>query len=357
METIQEIDGTVDVSELKWHVQKILDETFRSFPDEKRVIYEDQDSLQVACPLCGDSKDRHHRKRGNLYLDTGYYHCFNCGAHMSINSLFASFQMHLPYKTATSITILNKTARDSGHDTTDVATYLDIDSYAIPVSKIAIHFGLDKSEPTDDFIKTRLLANHVRKIYKRPKEVFLMNMYGEKVLGFQIKSLKSRYFEKWTLARMHTEILDNKVNTPDFVKINKYSLYYNIFNLNFAKPITIFESAIDSWLYANSACTSSVTADTTKLDDIDTVRYFQDDDQAGKKFAVEKLNKGKPVFMWTKLRNDYDIPESYQTKDGVKKVKDYNDILMYIQDKKDKWQLIKELPNYFTDSIFNQIHI
>ena len=64
----------------------------------------------------------------------------------------------------------------------------------------------------------------------------------------------------------------------------------------------------------NSIALCTVGRDTTKLDNIDTVRYMLDNDTAGLKKTIEKLKSGRKVFMWTKFLSDKKL-DKYNIKD------------------------------------------
>ena len=80
-------NNTIDV--IKNKLQIILDRSFKERYRKKIDVYSDR--LNFACPVCGDSVSDVRKKRGNLYLDSLSYHCYNCGCHMGVNSLLHRF--------------------------------------------------------------------------------------------------------------------------------------------------------------------------------------------------------------------------------------------------------------------------
>ena len=52
-----------------------------AFPNNrfKQQLNEDEDKLNFACPYCGDSENDVSKKRGNIFIKTGTYKCFNDG--------------------------------------------------------------------------------------------------------------------------------------------------------------------------------------------------------------------------------------------------------------------------------------
>ena len=68
----------------------------KEFPGEhnKHKIYRAGNRLNFSCPYCGDSNDGR-KKRGNFYLDTLSYKCYNggCGIFKDIYSILKDFSL------------------------------------------------------------------------------------------------------------------------------------------------------------------------------------------------------------------------------------------------------------------------
>jgi len=68
-----------------------------------------------------------------------------------------------------------------------------------------------------------------------------------------------------------------------------------------------------------------------------------DNDDTGRKKMIEKLKKGRPVFMWSKFLEDFNL-DKYN-------IKDLNDLIkVCFEIKSDAW---KQIENYFTSSDFD----
>ena len=63
------------VDEVSLKIQRILSEYFNGSKSEIRSY---KGRLNFACPYCGDSGNSSSKKRGNLYLESLSFHCFNC---------------------------------------------------------------------------------------------------------------------------------------------------------------------------------------------------------------------------------------------------------------------------------------
>ena len=90
----------------------------------------------------------------------------------------------------------------------------------------------------------------------------------------------------------------------------------------------------------NSIALATAGRSTEEFDEMATVRYMFDNDATGKKKMIEKLKKGRPVFMWSKFLDDFKL-DTYN-------IKDLNDLMkVCYQQKSDAW---KQIENYFTSS-------
>ena len=78
---------------IKDKIQVILNRSFKERYRQKIDFYSNR--WNFACPCCGDSSTDIRKKRGNLFLDSLSYHCYNCGEHMGINSFLNRFDESL----------------------------------------------------------------------------------------------------------------------------------------------------------------------------------------------------------------------------------------------------------------------
>ena len=92
----------------------------------------------------------------------------------------------------------------------------------------------------------------------------------------------------------------------------------------------------------NTLGLASAGRSTEELDEIPTIRYMFDNDEVGKKKMIEKLKKGKRVFMWSRFikENNMNIYNN--------QIKDLNDLV--ISSWKNKNKCLTKVNNYFTDS-------
>ena len=78
-------------SRIEGLIEDILSKEFPREPS-KQKIYRAGNRLNFSCPYCGDSRDGR-KKRGNFYLDTLSYKCYNggCGIFKDLYSMLKDF--------------------------------------------------------------------------------------------------------------------------------------------------------------------------------------------------------------------------------------------------------------------------
>ena len=99
--------------------------------------------------------------------------------------------------------------------------------------------------------------------------------------------------------------------------------------------LDVFEGPLDSFLFKNSIG----NAGATKRFPLDIpVRYWYDDDDAGRKKSIEMINKNNQIFLWEKFKNDIGLP--------YRKKWDLNEVMIWLRKNN------KGIPNfnmYFSD--------
>ena len=315
---------------------------------QKQQIKENVDTIRIACPLCGDSSTDHNKKRGNIYLDSGFYHCYNCGKHRSVINLFKSFKEDLELKDKIEIQkVINLQAKNK------LNSYnLDFDRInKLGISKDYLMKTL-KLKPyikSDSVIKKRLLSHKLEHLaYNYKNHMYIFNLINDKVIGFQIrKEFKNKkYFDKYPLSRIYSDII-KKPLAEDDLKYDKISLIYNFFDLDFNRPVTVFESAFDSWFCKNSIGQSSVNVKFQIIENYKNSRYFFDNDTEGRKKMRQKLKEEKYVFQWEKFIKDFKIKG---------KIKDLNDVAIYFN-KTNQIKNLLEIDKYFTNNRINILYV
>jgi len=153
--------------------------------------------------------------------------------------------------------------------------------------------------------------------------IFNLDKSGELVLGVQTRMFKetarSKYFT-YNLTGIHSLLLGekNEEKLKELQQFDHISTLFGILHINFGQTVTLFEGPLDAMLFPNAVGMCSVK-NSWPLD-VDDIRYFQDNDKAGREKALSELASGRRVFLWRKFMEENNLMG--------KKIKDYNDIVI-----------------------------
>jgi hypothetical protein len=283
-----------------------------------------------------------YKKRGNFILEgkhRNYYKCFNCGIFKRTDLFFKDFKVDLQ------LDIINYISENLGNFSTsssskyDISLLLDVDAlegYAIDRRELKDRFRLieAKESPSWSWLTKRLQYVPERFLYSPSKNyILILNLTPSgKIIGAQ-KRLFKGYPKYITFSASKLWELLEKGEVPDEVDI--VSQLFGILQIDFNKPVTIFEGPFDSFLFKNSVG----NAGANKGFPLDIPRrYWYDDDKTGKDRAIETVQNGKPVFLWDRLKRDLNLP--YRKKWGL------NDLMIWLKENNMRTPLFD---NYFSN--------
>lgn len=339
----------------------------RAVPSDHNI-----EKFEMACPICGDSTKSNKKKRGCLRLSTLMYSCLNCGAKMGFIKFCDTLKNPVD---------LEEKMKLYEHIDNNVSFYKNNDEYAIQ--------NLDKLIKIDDFINfykfnpnafltgvskidhesaiynylkhERLIDDHTdflqgvyqaikdgEVVYKTPV-VILMNRCGEYLAGVQLRNLKKgegRFFKIVEFNKIYDEMhSQNPLDEIEMGQYNKLSHFFNILNIDFTKPVTVFEGFIDSKFAPNSIGLVGANNDDDVLkfllnneEGLDIRFFFDNDyfgtDKNGKMFnkgfhmSEKKLHQGYTIFLWNKLFLDImkNKRDRYAAANRLKHIKDLNQL-------------------------------
>lgn len=347
-------------------VQVILDTAFTSGP--KTTIRDMHGRLTIACPYCGDSSTDVKKKRGNLFWNTLMYHCYNCNIHKPLNIMLKE-NNSVDISTDDKLAIMDfiKANQVITHSAKNIEFELfeKLKQLSIPLDvfyKVTGTRPIDVNSKGYEILKDRLLTNKAHEFSWRQGMLFVLNLTpdNKSVIGYQVRRISksesgSRYFT-YHIERLRENAglttVDKCENIVELDKLNKLSTIFGILSVDFTQTVTSFEGPIDSKFMRNSIGQATVGRDMGMFDEIPSVRYFYDNDKAGKLAAQEQLKKGHEVFLWRKYISDYDLMR-YVTKDD--KIKDLNDIIKICYKNKD--ESYKYINKYFSNKIIDLYYI
>lgn len=338
-------------------VEQVLKDNFTGPKSEVKL---NRDRLNFACPYCGDSTNQH-KKRANIYWKNLMYHCFNdgCGKHTNLVSFLKDFNRSVSTKEDLTF-FLDYIRTNQVHTPTkeylEVSVFQELKDYSIPLDLIKEKLNL--VSPSENFkisqyLKSRFMHLKMdRFLYsEKADQLYIFNLTpdGKNTIGWQIRNFKERKtkYVSYNIEKINHLILDKKIESSEeeIIKMNTLSLFFNIFFVNFSKPVTIFEGPIDSFLMSNSIAITGSDKPTDMFDEITNIRYLLDNDLAGRRIMEYKLKRRKKVFMWNKLFKDFKIqPRLAQ----MKAIKDLNDLIEYCW--KTKNDAVKYLDKYYTEN-------
>jgi predicted RNA-binding Zn-ribbon protein involved in translation (DUF1610 family) len=326
---------------------------------QKSKVKVGRERINFACPYCGDSHTNMQKKRGNIFIGTLSFHCYNCGTHRTLNSFLKDFS-RLP----NGWTKINQLAIDSianivSHKSVDTERVLDamfdeeLMKHLFDREDVKKKLGLveAKGSKMEVYLEKRLQRDMNRFLWDPKKQkLFILNMSGsDRVLGWQVRNFGkyadngSKYLTyKWSKA---CEAMGRTSDVPKVDVLDKLSYTFNIFNVDFTRPITVFEGPLDSFLFPNSIALASLH--TRVPFESESFRYLLDFDKPGQEKAMEFLKDGKTVFLWKNFLKENDI------RINRSKV-DWTDVMVYcyLNGKK-----ITNVSSYFTDNKYDVVHI
>jgi hypothetical protein len=187
------------------------------------------------------------------------------------------------------------------------------------------------------------------------REVWVLNKINENdmLIGAQIKNLDFTAGAKYTTKTFNTlhEEMYTQLVIPDEYKekCQMFSTIFNIFNVDLDRDVTVFEGPIDSFFIGNSIATAGASKLKNFFDGLDNFKYFYDNDTTGKKSAIEKIKKDQSCFLWQRFFK--------VNKFKYKKIKDLNDLIIYVYNNKEYRKSLKQLKDTFSKNKYDIYHV
>lgn len=366
--------------DLQDFIQEVLDCEFPTEP-KKREINPTRNGFNFACPFCGDSFTAAHKKRGNIYLNSKAFKCFNdgCMTWMPLKRFVGMMaEKHEIDISELEIDFDDAIDRHEHHtriedndvmkflsDTGALGTMLDLNYVKDRFSLINIR-TLGSSSIARQFLEKRMLFDLPgadEYIFADPSDKLIYIFNYHKASG-KILSLASRRIEyKKYKVIPYTHICDalhiQKVaDHADF--IDQLGEYFNLLNIDFKAPIRVTEGQIDSMFLENGLAMQGVTKSMFLLDYVPNEHIWTmfDRDKGGINASVDEINAGRKVFMWSllvsrlKRRFSPDDPE-------LRKMKDTNDLYVYMRKRTNlplkAFHVLVD--RYFTSSRFDIVYL
>jgi hypothetical protein len=347
----------MEIEKIEGLIENILSKEFSS-DFLKQKIYKSGNRFNFSCPYCGDSKDAR-KKRGNFYLDTLAYKCYNggCGIFKDSISFFKDFGVlnKLNKDDIAEIeTVLNenRNKRRTIYGNIDITYFFDTDisDVLIPRDFFMKRLGLSEvgGSKIQRYISRRNQKPDERFAWDQRKEkLFLFNLTPDlKIIGLQVRNMNSFHgsskYLTYKLSGIYQKLLD--IQEPEIIEkaktVDPISHVFGIGTLDFSLPVTIFEGPMDSWFWKNSVGLCSL--ENRFPFEIDNIQFWYDWDQAGKQKSMELLSEGFTVFNWGAFLEENNITKN--------KKWDLNDLVVHLRSTGKK---IQRFEKYFTNDVLD----
>lgn len=316
-------------------------------------------SLQFACPYCGDSLKSERKKRAHIFTDDYSFHCFNCSTHKSLFNFLNEFNKINRFS-LTELDDLGNCINEHAKDYAKIRTSVPIDiffntsvieSFAISRKDFKKHYSLNEVKGT---VAEKYLLERGQQVYEKylysdkANQIWILNLTrGGKIIGAQTRALyrtENRYYT-YSLKKIYSDMsLEWQAECDDMEKL---SLIFNIFCVDFNKPIKVLEGAFDANLIGNAV--SKTGADKHLPFTLDDMIYIYDYDKKGREKAMEAINSGFKVFLWDKFLNDH--------KDLCLNINNKIDITDVVKSARKTGTSIKSLSNYYSEDKYDLYYV
>lgn len=351
----------------------ILSNVFKDDKSKTKIKVSSYD-INISCPICKDSKKTGSKKRGHLYLNSGFYHCYNCGTHLNINDFFNKFKKILKenncvlvkynvglkekIKLNNDILILNNS----------LCNFFDYKKYQlISLKDVIKRFNLKQIKGThgDIYLKNirgvdlkNVNEKIVNSLYFDDINglLYFLNIQDGFVYSLVYRSIRKKLFNKMNLYLLLKEFYpkmfnyDDLINDNDFININTYLSFFNIFNVDLNSNIIISESQIDALILDNCISFGGLTNNFLNKN---KSYFIFDYDTTGNKKSINLLKKGFNVFIWKKFLKDFWFNDLLN-----KNKVDVNDLLIYCDKNNIDFKYIKfKMMDYFSNDPLDMFYI
>jgi hypothetical protein len=343
---------------VKIHLKDILALSFSN--PVKRKYYDSHDRLNFACPYCGDSEKSVHKKRGNIFWRNSSYHCFNCTKHVSLDKFLRDFKITLDIDDRSEILKIYKSYQSEyKSNNLEFGLFKELNELAVDQQDLFIHYNIvpinERTQRAYPYLKSRLLHKKLEHFAynHRNQRLYILNLdsSGKKVISFQTKNLGlyGNRFSSFKLSKIRNSMKLSMPSDEELVhRLDLLSMIFNILRIDLVSEFTIFEGPIDSMFMKNSIALAGANKNSFDFDELETCRYFFDDDPTGKKASINKLKLNSSVFLWDKYKRDYKLTRT--------SIKDLNQLILYAY-KNNKKDILININSYFSNDRKNLIYV
>jgi len=346
---------TLDKEYITGLIQIILNKAHAD--GHKRQIRDQRDRLNFACPICGDSERHQGKKRGNLYFKNMYYVCYNEEAcSRTFTNLLKTFDIDMDLEKK--LELYEYIENNINYYNPDDVQFDNLNKLFNLDDMLKFFGGNNKTVKLTNLRPLQrgsVVERHIREERKIPNPINIyegifwitekwqqpvmvyMNKIKDKVVSFQVRNLlegEKRMFKIYDFSMIFDLMYpEGELDDQERISYDKLSHFFNIFNVDFSRPVHMFEGYTDSLFLSNSIGQIGVNTDLSfllKEEGID-FRFIYDNDEAGFKKSRKMLEQGYHIFLWNKFFIDMikkykgDKPKPEMVK-MLKNIKDFNNL-------------------------------
>lgn len=299
----------------------------------KHIIDDTQgDRIRFACPYCGDSQKNPGEKRLHLHFDSWHFKCYNggCGKWGYLDTLLKDFSSDIdPMQKLEMLQELDQVKKDSkafqeskvlSNKLSDyLKKFIHIDdminkmetSRSIftnlrpvdPKSDVGKFLSERRLKPNDNLYEADYWYSDDATFSQRVLVIF--NRHKEKIIGMQLRFISKKStmrYRTFTFTEVYELVYGEKLTPEESSVYDRVGYIFNILNVDFTQPVTVFEGYLDSTLMRNSVGMTGTETDVMFLSEQGILfRFFFDFDNAGHIETEDHLNAGDIVFLWGKF--------------------------------------------------------
>lgn len=366
-------------------IQDLLNKEFPKVAEKRKIVTRDKE-YAFAAPCCGDSQKKMFAKRGTLYFNSFRYRCYNCGERTTLLGLLKRFDIQIdPHQKLDIVNYVTEATQrvhfsEEEFITKDLDKLIDLDELVQwfntnPKSLINGFRPITKGSKVWKYLSDRKIFEYDNLYegvyaYYDSNNKFLwnepvlinLNQSKGKILGIQTRNLKSdktkRRYRIFPFSELWEMLYPEKeLDEIESIGYNRLSYLYNILNVSWESPITIFEGFLDTKFLPNSiGCVGTNTDINFILNQNADIRFLYDYDETGIKKAKEMIKKGYSVFLWERMFDFWASKTTNPLKAGRELrelIKDLNDVAKLITNPYVKLEMLK----WFSKDEFDLIHI
>ena len=358
------------------------------FPDDivkHRVDDSNPKKMNFSCPICGDSEKKKSKRRGNLYLESNTYKCYNdgCMIFMEIEKFIAKYcHMYgmMPPDVFMSGALNAKVKSKKGKSLLGFLMNESLKDKLIDLEYFADRFSLTRM---DDFSLDSMTTNYIKGRYLndtcafseacyhdiKMEKIYIFNKdnISNKILGYSVRSSDPNYYgpkyKMMNYSEINRDICKLHMDEDELNEINTLNNIFNILNIDHNKEMTICEGQFDAMFIDNCIASTGVgkVKDTISIiSSTSNKRILLDNDIAGKRESLKLLQNGECVFLWSKLVDDlkkkYPKSISY-IKREVTDINKLYELLKGLESNYNTREFNKYISQYFSNSMFDVLDI